>query len=75
MAEVGARLRCVCGARRHDVKPHSYDSCCRVWSTDDWRCVQVMQGHADAVRVLTLDEDGKRLFSGSYDAAVCAWEV
>ena len=45
----------------------SYDSCCRVWSTDGWRCVQVMQGHADAA-LARLEGAGDAIWRGSRES-------
>jgi len=38
------------------------------------RCLRVLEGHRDAVRVIATHGSG-RVFSGSYDSQVCAWDV
>ncbi|TEB22103.1 WD40 repeat-like protein [Coprinellus micaceus] len=45
----------------------------RVWDIQRGRCVRVLRGHEQSVR--TLDCEGSRVVSGSYDATVRVWDV
>lgn len=46
----------------------SRDGTVRVWDIQRGRCVRVLRGHEQSVR--TLDCEGNRVVSGSYDATV-----
>ncbi|CAD8111626.1 unnamed protein product [Paramecium primaurelia] len=54
----------------------SDDKTIRIWKQIDkneWKCIQVLQGHEDWVLCLILTENEKILFSGSRDKTIKKW--
>ncbi|CAD8210232.1 unnamed protein product [Paramecium octaurelia] len=54
----------------------SDDRTIRIWSQsekNEWKCIQILQGHEDWVLCLILTEDEQILFSGSRDKTIKKW--
>lgn len=47
----------------------------RLFQTSDWKLINVLRGHEDVVFSLAFTPDGARLATGSFDHAVCLWDV
>jgi WD40 repeat protein len=51
----------------HNLYSASYDGSVRVWRLSDGLCVRVLEAHTGPMWCLALSENGRRLYSGSYD--------
>jgi len=51
----------------------SDDTNVRVWNAATFECVHELKGHADNVRVLTVDD--RYLYSGSWDKTIRVWDL
>lgn len=51
----------------------SDDTHVRVWNAATFECVEVLGGHHDNVRVLTVDD--RHLYSGSWDKTIRIWDL
>ena len=53
----------------------SDDSSIRLWSTQDWSELRILDGHLASVTALLFGADGKTLLSGSIDTTVAVWNL
>ena len=51
------------------------DNCVKLWSTDDGRLVNVLEGHANHVYTVMFHPDGTRLVSGDLKGQVREWDL
>lgn len=47
----------------------------RVWDTETWQCVRILEGHDDSVKCLTWSPKDHRLLSGSDDRTIRVWDL
>ncbi|CAD8174472.1 unnamed protein product [Paramecium pentaurelia] len=53
-----------------------YEKIIKLWQKEDnqWKCIQVLNGHKDSVIVLQMTSDEKQLFSRSRDKTIKIWQ-
>lgn len=53
----------------------SIDHSLKVWDTETWACVGVLEGHERLVRCVVFTPSGERIISCAYDRTVKIWDV
>ena len=53
----------------------SFDTSIRLWNVQTGQCLNVLQGHTEAVFAIRFSPDDRTLASGSLDETIKLWDV